>query len=101
MKHIKLFEDSFQGIHRGIAEMELEMGIGLVIYDIEDYKKLLEMFEQFYPNGEMTYEEFKKEMSTPGIYGVEEVGGPWEIIPIAGLGDFLNAGRFFGMLYRF
>jgi hypothetical protein len=100
MKHVKLFE-SF-GPQRGLGEIELNAGIGMVVYDIMDNEKIREMYTQFYPNGEITFEEFLTEMSTPGVYGEGEYGGPWEVIEIdTNFSGFLDKGRYFGMIYRF
>jgi hypothetical protein len=102
MKHVKLFE-SFGSIpQRGLGEMELKDGVGMVVYDIMDTEKIGEMYTQFYPDGEITFEEFLAEMSTPGLYGEREQGGPWEVIKIdTDFAGFLDKGRYFAMIYRF
>ena len=100
MQHVKLFE-SFGAPERGISEFELSDGVGMLIYDILDNEKMKELYEQFHPDEAITYEEFLKNMSTPGIQGEREQGGPWEIIGIGSETLNLDGDRYFGMIYRF
>jgi hypothetical protein len=105
MKHVKLFE-SFGSIpQRGLGEMELKDGVGMVVYDIQDEEKMIELYNQWgydESQNEKSFEEFLVEMSTPGLYGEREQGGPWEVIEIdTDFAGFLDKGRYFAMIYRF
>jgi hypothetical protein len=102
MKHVKLFE-SFGSIpERGIAEFELKDGVGMLVYDIQNVERMMELYNEFNYDNQFPFEEFLKEMSTPGIYGKGESGGPWEVIEIGtDFSGFLDKGRYFGMIYRF
>jgi hypothetical protein len=105
MKHVKMYE-SFASIpQRGLGEIELKAGVGMLVYDIQDEEKMMELYNQWYydeERNEKSFEEFLVEMSTPGLYGQREQGGPWEVIKIdTDFAGWLDKGRYFAMIYRF
>lgn len=105
MEHVELFE-SFGNIpERGLADFKLKEGIGMLVYDIMDVEKLMQLYKQWgydEASNQYPFGEFLKEMSTPGVYGTDEYGGPWEIVEIGtDFTGFLDKGRYFGMIYRF
>lgn len=105
MKHVKLFESFDSTPQRGLGEIELKAGVGMLVYDIQDEEKMMELYNQWFydeDRNEKSFEEFLVEMSTPGLYGEREQGGPWEVIEIGtDFVGFLDKGRYFAMIYRF
>jgi hypothetical protein len=105
MKHVKLFESFDSTPQRGLGEIELKAGVGMLVYDIQDEEKMMELYNQWFydeDRNEKSFEEFLVEMSTPGLYGEREQGGPWEVIEIStDFVGFLDKGRYFAMIYRF
>ena len=79
MKHVKLFENMSNP--RGLGEIEIADGVGMMVYDCNDMAFMKELYEEFMP-AEQTFEEFVEQMSTPGIYNESEYGGPFEVIEI-------------------
>lgn len=110
MKHIKLFESMGDEMQpntnyqqpvvnpRGLGEIEIEPGLGMVIYNGNDIDFMKREYELFSPD--KTFEEFVEELRTPGVYGADQYGGPWKIIKIE-LGEFSEENNIYGMLYRF
>ena len=105
MNHIKLFESFGSTPRGGLGEIELKDGVGMIVYDMQDEEGLMELYSQWgydEARNEKSFEEFLMEMSTPGLYGEREQGGPWEVIEIGtDFAGFLDKGRYFAMIYRF
>ena len=98
LKHIQLFESATN--ERGLAEIEIEPGMGMVIYNGSDAEFMQKEYENFSPN--KSFEKFVQEMTTPGIYGRKAQGGPWEVVKIES--KILNSSglkNIYGLIYRF
>lgn len=95
MKHVKLFENMSNP--RGLGEIEIADGVGMVVYDCSDMAFMKEQYEEFAPD--QTFEEFVEQMSTPGIYGESEYGGPFEVIKLNT--RMLRGDNLCAMIYRF
>ncbi len=97
MKHIKLFEENMSHA-RGLGEVEIAEGTGMMIYNCRDMAFMKERYEEFMPL-DQTFEEFVEQMSTPGIYNESEYGGPFEVIRLNS--EMLGDENICAMIYRF